>query len=345
MVHIPNISETIHYAENFDLTSIVTPLDVKLLREANYDKDETKFLVDGFSTGFDIGYRGNKNRKSESHNIPFSVGNKYILWNKIMKEVEEKRYAGPFETIPFDNYIQLPVGLVPKKGNKTRLIFRLSYLFKTESGEEEASVNSATPTEWCSVKYNDLDTAVKQCLLISEQAYIDFQSKTIFLGITDLSNAFRVLPLGCDSFCWLVLKAEDPRDGRFKYFVDKCLPFRASISCSHYQRFSNSLKFLIAHWTGHQAITNYLDDFLFIAMLRSICNHLIKKFLELLQQLRVPVADEKVVWGSTQLVFLRILLDGERMILCIPLEKQQKALNLLNEILSKKKATIKQLQV
>ena len=46
-----------------------------------------------------------------------------------MKEVKEGRYAGPFESIPFDSYIQSPIGLVPKDGGKdTRLIFHLSYI-------------------------------------------------------------------------------------------------------------------------------------------------------------------------------------------------------------------------
>ena len=46
-----------------------------------------------------------------------------------MKEVKAERVAGPFESIPYENYIQSPIGLVPKSGNKTRMIFHLSYKF------------------------------------------------------------------------------------------------------------------------------------------------------------------------------------------------------------------------
>ena len=43
-----------------------------------------------------------------------------------MNEVRLGRVAGPFEKIPFTNYTQSPVGLVPKDGSKkTRLIFLL----------------------------------------------------------------------------------------------------------------------------------------------------------------------------------------------------------------------------
>ena len=109
---------------NRDIDEIVMPVDVEklkeLLIETKYDKEESIFLIDGFPHGFDIGYEG------ESHNIPFTVGNKHILWEKIAKEVNTGRYAGPFDEIPYQNYIQSPIGLVPKKGGKHRLIFHLS---------------------------------------------------------------------------------------------------------------------------------------------------------------------------------------------------------------------------
>ena len=54
---------------------------------------------------------------------------------------------------------------------------------------------------------------------------------------------------------------------------------------------------------------------------------------------------EKTEWAETCVIFLGILLNSRTLTLSIPIEKQRKALNLLNEILSKKKVTIKQLQV
>ena len=64
-----------------------------------------------------------------------------------MKEVKEERYAGPFEKIPFEHYIQSPIGLVPKDwGKDTRLIFHLSY-----PRDGKSSVNANTPSELCSV--------------------------------------------------------------------------------------------------------------------------------------------------------------------------------------------------
>ena len=61
-----------------------------------------------------------------------------------MKEAKLRRYVGPYlkNQIPFENFIQSPIGLVPKDGGKdVRLIFHLSY---PKNGD---SVNSNTPPE------------------------------------------------------------------------------------------------------------------------------------------------------------------------------------------------------
>ena len=135
-----------------------------MLIETKYNKEETEFIVNGFRNGFDIEYHGPWQRRDTSRNIPFQVGvgDKFEMWNKIMKEVKEGRYAGPYKDIPYKNcYVQSPIGLVPKAGNKTRLIFHLSYDFK-QSGL--LSINAYTPMKYCTVQYNDLDQAIKLSL-------------------------------------------------------------------------------------------------------------------------------------------------------------------------------------
>ena len=62
----------------------------KLLLESGYDTEEREFLVDGFTNGFDLGYRGPMIRKDLSNNLPFRVGDEYDLWEKMMAEVECK---------------------------------------------------------------------------------------------------------------------------------------------------------------------------------------------------------------------------------------------------------------
>ena len=79
--------------ENLDLENIIMLIQPEiledLLRESSYDPSETRFLVQGFKKSFDIQYKGPTNRQSKSRNIPFLVGDKVELWNKIMKDVKK----------------------------------------------------------------------------------------------------------------------------------------------------------------------------------------------------------------------------------------------------------------
>ena len=229
--------EILNYT-NFDVTIIVTPVDAdeleKLLIHTNYDTQKTKNLIQGFKKGFSIGYVRDLKETQLSPNLKLRVGDKVELWNKVMNEVKEKRFAGPFkqEELPFDKFIQLPIGLVPKDGGcKTRLIFHLSYARCTGR-----SVNANIPKEQCTVKYNDFDQAVKHCIE---------EGVNCKVGKSDMSRAFRNLPLKKSSWMVLVLKAQHPTTGEWFFFIDKCLPFGGSISCRLFQDFSDAIAFIV----------------------------------------------------------------------------------------------------
>ena len=209
------------------------------MRESRYDDSERKFLVKGFSEGFSIEYGGPEARTDEARNIPFTVGNKQVMWDKIMEEVRLGRYAGPFLSPPYGNYIQSPVGLVPKSGNKTRLIFHLSYDFSTGN----KSVNYHTPQDLCSVKYNDIDQAVKASLRWKNTE----NCECVYYAVVDQKSAFRSLPLRPKDYRWLIILANHPQTNVKCYFVEKCLAFGHSISCSYFQRFSNALKHIVEY--------------------------------------------------------------------------------------------------
>ena len=134
--------------------------------------------------GSSIGYEGNENVKFTSPNLTLHIGNETILWNKVMKEVQKGRYAGPFTEIPFENYIQSPIGLVPKdNGKAVRLIFHLSYPRHPKNGQK-LSVNAKTLCELCTVNYCDFDSAVKLCLQVGVSCG---------MAKSDFSAAFRQL--------------------------------------------------------------------------------------------------------------------------------------------------------
>ena len=57
------------------------------------------------------------------------------------------------------------------------------------------------------------------------------------------------------------------------------------------------------------------------------CNELVRSFIELCEELGVPVSIEKTDWASTLITFLGVLLDGKNLVLAIPEDKRIKALN------------------
>ena len=333
--------------ENLNLQDIVTPIDPVKLRtllvESNYDKDETEELCTGFEKGFDIGYHGPRQRKDYAHNIPITVGSKLDMWNKIMKEVELGHCAGPFSTIPYKYYVQSPIGLVPKKGNKTRLIFHLSYCFG--ESENQWSITHHTPDEFCHVRYNDLDCAVRNCLkLIPTDMLFNNNSKlTIFYSKSNLMSAFRIVPILPSQRYLMCMYACHPITNQIRFFVDKNLAFGASISYARFQQFSNALTHITEYFLQRKSCcTNYLDDFIFYSLYEQVCNHMMQTFLNVCSMIGCPVSMEKTEWAAD--VFLGVLLNGKSWYLAIPDDKKWKAMHLINWVCQNRKITISMVQ-
>ena len=221
------------------------------------------------------------------------------------------------------------------------------------------------PRDHCIVHYKDLDFTVHAYLKVlnggvsdhnhsrpvnERRWHLNFHDhkrlkKMVFAGKSDLKNAFRLLELSPSSWPWLIMKAQDPSTGIWKYFIDKCLPFGASISCAHFQHFSNALCHLHEHRNHTEGeTTNYLDDFLFLALTVMRCNQLIQSFLDLCQEMVIPISIEKTEWGAVIVMFLGILLDGHNFCLGLPIEEHKRALTMLKYMIDQKKATVKELQ-
>ena len=323
-------------AENLDLGHIITPVShsnlQELLKWSGYDEAKTEFLVNGFKEGFSLQYQGNLlGAKRLAPNLKLRIGNKMELWNKVMKEVQLGRFAGPFKEPPFEFFVQSPIGLVPKdKGQKARLIFHLSY---PRDGE---SVNSGIPHETCTVSYPDFDEVVKLCI---------HEGVGCAVGKSDMSSAFRHIPMARDQWWLLVMKAEQPRTKEVMYFVDKCLPFGSSISCAIFQAISDAIAWIVEFKTRKPNV-NYLDDYLFAALRKMLCDQQLQVFLNVCEQINFPVALEKTFWGTTKLTFLGMLLDTIKQVICIPMDKLIKAMNWVDFFLKKrnKKATVLEFQ-
>ena len=161
-----------------------------------------------------------------------------------------------------------------------------------------------------------------------------------------MSSAFRHLPMKKKFWKFLVMKATNPKDKKIYYFVDKCMPFGASISCANFQAFSDAIAHIVKTMTNKENI-NYLDDFFFAALRKIfVCDQQVSCFLEVCSTVRFPVAMEKTFWGSTRITFLGLLIDTYLQMIFIPIDKVQRAKDLITHLLNKpnNKTRLKTLQ-
>ena len=89
-----------------------------------------------------------------------------------------------------------------------------------------------------------------------------------------------------------MMMARHPLTNKKYYFVDKCLPFGSSILCAHFQRVSDVIKHINAKRSKSQA-NNYLDDFLFTALMQAVCDGNVQLFLDICEMINFRVAMEK----------------------------------------------------
>ena len=298
----------------------------ELLIESKYPKGKIKYLHQGFKVGFSLRYEGPQNVQKLSPNLKIRIGSKVDLWNKVMVVVKAGWYVGPFEQIPFANYIQSPIGLVPKhKGTKTRLIFHLSY----PKGTSE-SVNAKIPYEFCKVTYPDFQDTVLMCANAG---------KNCTIAKSDMAMAFRHVPLMRKYWRFLCLKAQHPVTGKWYFFFDKCLPFGSSISCKIFQDISDAIAHIVRYKTGKENL-NYLDDYFFIHLIKALCNGQVETFLWVCNEIKFPVLLEKTVWDTTVLIFLGLLIDTVEQVIRIPKEKIEKAMSMIDYFLAKKNGSV-----
>ena len=158
------------------------------------------------------------------------------------------------------------------------------------------------------------------------------------LAKTDIKSAFRIIPVHPSDYqlLWFQWKG--------KWYVDRCLPMGCSSSCRIFEEFSSSLEWIARHKLGVENIIHILDDFLIIDQSLSRCGSQLALFLDLCNELGVPIAQEKTAGPCHILSFAGIELDCLAFEARLPQEKIHKCLSAIEHTLSHKKVTLKELQ-
>ena len=280
-------------------------------------------MVNGFSEGFHIS-SFNINHNDNDKNSKSASLKPEIIREKIQKEVDLGRFSGPFVIPPYDKYIISPLGIREKKTpGEYRVIHNLSYPY------DETSVNATIPRDCATVQYATISDAIR---------YINFHGHGCFLAKTDIKSAFRLLPIHPDDRHLLGLKWNG------LYYFDNCLPMGCASSCKLFELFSTSLEWIVLQRLNNVSVIHVLDDFLFIAPTRDLCEVALSIFLKICEDIGVPIAEEKTMGPSQVLPFVGIELDTIEMVARLPDDKIVKFNNLIEEVLSSKSIKLHQLQ-
>lgn len=280
------------------------------------------YLIKGFSNGFRLGHTGDR--------ISFHTGNlkscqelPEIVQEKLNKELQCKRIAGPLTEPPFDPFCVSPIGLVPKREpNSYRLIHHLSY-------PDGASINDNIDPDLATVQYSSFDQAVEKVRFLGQGCY---------MAKTDIESAFRIIPIHPLDYQLLGFHFK----GLFYY--DRCLPMGASSSCSIFNCFSSALKWIAQSKLAIHHIIHILDDFLILEKSKNKCGTDLRVFLDLCKALGDPIKHNKTVTATNKITFMGLEIDSTLMEARLPNEKLAKLRSLLNTYKGKRKIKLKELQ-
>ena len=271
-----------------------------LLKYTNYDKDLTTFLVHGFTNGFQIGHFEEPNSVD---NIELKMNDEElkIMKEKILKEVQLGRVAGPYDRPPFETYQISPVFLRPKSTpGEFRIILDLSF------PKNDDSINSKIDEDYRSVEYSNIGDAIR---ILHGLPIGAFSCKI------DIKDAFRLIPICLEDQKKLLFKIGDD------YFHERVLPQGCGSSCFLFERFSTALHHIFQYFAPECHVLHYLDDFIFFASTYDLCKRYQDLFVDLCKFLGVPLAPHKVTDPATSTVYLGVLLDSVSQCARLPRDK------------------------
>ncbi|VDI66828.1 Hypothetical predicted protein [Mytilus galloprovincialis] len=314
---------------NLNKCKLPTPIKTDRLKFhlQGYDSEKTLYLLNGFKNGFRLEHNGPRSQFNCS-NLKSAKSNPLIVQEKINKEVNCQRVMGPYLEKPFLNLRVSPLGLVPKKSKSAwRLIHHLSYPDKKSN-----SVNAGISDESAAVHYAGIHEAINEIKQLRSHKY------QVFLSKTDVRSAFRILPVNPSDYELLGFKWNN------KFYYDCCLPMGCRTSCKIFEEFSTALEWIALTKLGITSMVHILDDFLIIEKSKedAICK--LKAFVNLCEDLGVPLSAEKTELPSQVMDFVGITLDVIKQEARLPPDKITKCRHLLEKFSHMKRCTLKELQ-
>ena len=192
-----------------ELTSVSTPLVLSAWAAAlqvHPDRAFARYVIDGLSHGFRIGFNRSTSLQSATANMPLATLHTEVITKYLQKELSLGRMLGPFPPDLTLHELQINRFRVIPKGHNTgkwRLITDLSF-------PPGRSVNDDIDPEFCSLAYTTVDRVAEIAASIGRGA---------LLAKVDIESAYRLIPVRPHDRPLQAMLWQD------KIYIDPMLPF------------------------------------------------------------------------------------------------------------------------
>ena len=247
----------------------ITPLE--RLLQSHPDRAFVHYLLMGFKFGFKLGFQGPQGAR-ESRNLTSALSRPEVIAAHISKEYAAGNTVGPFKCKPIPDFVVSPLGVVPKKGDKWRLIMHLSF-------PDGTSINDGINNDDFPLKYVTVYHAMDAVMRLGPNT---------LMAKLDIKSAFRLCPVHPEDHHLLGFQW----DGEFYY--DRVLPFGLSSAPYIFDCLAHAIEWIAKH-QGVATILHYLDDFFLVGKPDSPeCERSLHTLMHLCSDLGVPLAQDKV---------------------------------------------------
>jgi len=286
------------------------------------DSNFTAFLCDSFQSGFDTLVTSFPIDNKECKNLQSAITQPQIVSGLIQQECEKGFLLGLFVTPPFRTYRISPIGITTGKySGKHRLIVDLS---SPHNDSSAVSLNDLIDKDECSLSYVKIDDAIK---------IIQKYGRGSLLCKTDISDAFKLCPIKKSQWHLFGIQWHN------KYYFYHRLVFGCRSSPKLFDFLSDTICWIAQNNYGIKAIMHLLDDFLTIDKPHDCGERTMALLTCIFHRLNIPLSKSKTMGPTTELEYLGIILDTDRMEARLPLDKISRIINFLTDLLHKTSCT------
>ena len=310
------------------LLQVTTPLKWETWAralQAHPDRDFVAYIVEGLRDGFRIGfnYAGHTCNPAKRNMLSASQ-HPAVIDEYLREECGLSRIIGPLNAMEVEGIQISRFGVIPKphKPGKWRLILDLSH-------PDGASVNDGISDELSTLSYVSVDDIVDTILALGQGS---------LLAKIDVRSAYRVVPVHPEDRMLLGMSWKG------SIYVDAALPFGLRSAPKIFTAVADACEWILGQ-RGLRRVRHYLDDFIVVGPPDSPkCQEDLDIMCHTCGELGLPLAEEKQVGPSTQLVFLGIELDTVHMEIRLPAEKLLHVTELVASWRGRKSCRMRELQ-